>query len=193
MSERPIGVPRQGFTLIELLVVIAIIGVLVGLILPAVQAAREATRRTGCQNNLRQHGLAINNYVTSLDAFPIGYIAWSNPPGGAAPGWSWAAAILPQVEQGSIYNAANINLAIDSPSNSTVRTTTLSLYVCPSDRDTGAFVVTSRVVAGPVEARTISYAANAGADGSSQSSGNVNGNGLFRMNKSTRPKDVKDG
>ncbi len=94
---------RCGFSLIELLVVIAIIGVLVGLTLPAVQSARESARRTQCQNNLKQIGLALSNYVTLGDAYPIGYIAWPNPPGGAAPGWAWSTAILPQLEQTSLY------------------------------------------------------------------------------------------
>src|SRR4051794_25394272 len=110
-----------GFTVIELLVVIAIIGLLVGLTLPAVQSAREASRRTQCQNNLKQIGLALNNYVTFGEAFPIGYISWPNPPGGAAPGWAYSAAILPQLEQGPIYSAMNVNLPIDLDANATVR------------------------------------------------------------------------
>jgi len=117
MHVHLVNVRRPGFTLIELLVVIAIIGVLVGLTLPAVQSAREASRRTQCLNNLRQHGIALASYVTSADAYPIGYIAWRNPPGGAAPGWAWAAALLPQLEQGPLYQALNVNLPIDVPAN----------------------------------------------------------------------------
>jgi prepilin-type N-terminal cleavage/methylation domain-containing protein len=187
MYDRPSSIERGGFTLIELLVVIAIIGVLVGLTLPAVQSAREAARRTQCQNNLKQQGLALNNYVNLGEAYPIGYIAWPNPPGGVAPGWAWSAAILPQLEQGPIYNALNVNLPIDVADNATVRTSALAIYVCPSDRNTGAFSVASQLTGGPVEARTTSYAANGGTDGSSQP------NGMFRMNKSVRPKDIKDG
>ena len=187
MVDNPSIGRRAGFTLIELLVVIAIIGILVALTMPAVQSAREASRRTGCLNDLKQHGLALNNYVTAVDAFPIGYISWSNPPGGAAPGWAWSAAILPQLEQGAVYNAMNVNLPIDVAANDTVRTSTLGIYVCPSDRNTGAFIVTSQVTASPVEARTTSYAANGGTDGPTQP------NGLFRLNRSVRPKDVKDG
>ncbi len=180
--------PRRGFTLIELLVVIAIIGVLVALALPAVQSAREASRRSQCLNNLRQQGIALHGYLTAMDAFPIGYIAWPNAPGGAAPGWAWAAALLPQLEQGPISQAMNVNLPIDVVANATVRASSLSVYVCPSDRNTGAFTVTSALAGGPVEAKTTSYAANEGTDGSS-----LGGNGMFRMNKSLRPKDVKDG
>jgi len=187
MREEPKSFPRSGFTLIELLVVIAIIGVLVGLTLPAVQSAREAARRTQCQNNLKQQGLALNNYVTLGDAFPIGYIAWPNPPGGAAPGWAWSAAVLPQLEQSTIYSAMNVNLPIDAADNATVRVLALAIYVCPSDRNTGAFGVTSQLTGGPIAAQTTSYAANGGTNGAPQP------NGMFVMNKSVRPKQVKDG
>ena len=187
MSQLSARVPRGGFTLIELLVVIAIIGTLVALLLPAVQSAREAARRTQCENNLKQIGLAVNSYVTLGEAFPIGYIAWRNPPGGAAPGWAWSAAILPQLEQGTIYNALNINLPIDLAANVTVRMSSLASYVCPSDRNTGAFSVSSQVIGGPVGAQTTSYAANGGTSGATQP------NGMFRMNKSVRPKQIKDG
>jgi prepilin-type N-terminal cleavage/methylation domain-containing protein len=187
MSEQSSRIPRGGFTLIELLVVIAIIGVLVGLTLPAVQSAREASRRTQCQNNLKQIGLALNNYVTLGEAYPIGYIAWPNPPGGAAPGWGWSAAILPQLEQRPVYSASNINLPIDVADNATVRVLAQAIYVCPSDRNTGAFSVASQLTGGSVDAQTTSYAANGGTSATSQP------NGMFTMNKSVRPKQVKDG
>ena len=179
--------PRHGFTLIELLVVIAIIGVLVGLTLPAVQAAREASRRAQCQNNLKQVGLALNTYAIPGDAYPIGYLAWPNAPGGAAPGWAWSAVVLPQLEQGSIYNALNVNLAIDVAANDTVRATVLAVYVCPSDDNTGSFGVASQLTGGPVEAVTTSYAANGGTVGATQP------NGMFRPNKPVLTRDVKDG
>jgi prepilin-type N-terminal cleavage/methylation domain-containing protein len=187
MPDKPGGLSQSGFTLIEVLVVIAIIGVLVALIVPAVQSAREAARRTQCENNLKQLGLAANSYVTLGEAYPIGYIAWPNPPGGAAPGWAWSAAVLPQLEQDPIFNAMNVNLPIDLPANATVRTSALAIYVCPSDRNTGAFSVASQLAGDPVEARTTSYAANGGTQDAGQP------NGMFRMNKSVRPKDVKDG
>ena len=187
MLKKAASLPRGGFTLIELLVVLAIIGVLVGLTLPAVQSARESARRTQCQNNLKQVGLALNSYVGNGEAYPIGFVAWPNPPGGAAPGWSWSTAILPQLEQSAAYSAANINLPIDYAANASVRTLALAMYACPSDYKTGAFTVASQVVSGPIEAQTTSYAANWGTAGASQP------NGLFLMNKSVRPRDVKDG
>src|SRR5947209_803859 len=100
---------RPGFTLIELLVVIAIIGVLVGLLLPAVQQVREAASRMSCQNNLKQIGLALHNYESSNRRFPAGYLS---TPGVASrdaqtgdwgPGWSWLAILLPYVEQAPLH------------------------------------------------------------------------------------------
>jgi prepilin-type N-terminal cleavage/methylation domain-containing protein len=177
---------RRGFTLIELLVVISIIGVLVALILPAVQSAREAARRTQCLNNLKQHGIALNTYITSNDALPIGYTSWPNS-SGVAPGWAWSAAILPQLEQGPTYSSINIILPIDFPHNVTARTAAQAIYICPSDRQTGVFTTTSQFVDGPIEACTVSYAASEGASSSGS------GIGLFLANKSVKPRDFKDG
>src|SRR4051812_47226799 len=86
---------RRGFTLVELLVVIAIIGILVSLLLPAVQAAREAARRTQCQNNLRQYGVAIHNYHDVIKYLPIGN-TWGRM-------WTFQSRILPYMEQQNIY------------------------------------------------------------------------------------------
>ncbi|MHC5538703.1 DUF1559 family PulG-like putative transporter [Singulisphaera rosea] len=108
ISERRAINPSKRFTLIDFLAVIAIIEAFANLTLPAVEAARKASRRAGRQNKLRQHDLAINNYATALDAFPISYIALLNPPGGAAPEWSWAPGILPQADQDATYNVSSI-------------------------------------------------------------------------------------
>jgi prepilin-type N-terminal cleavage/methylation domain-containing protein len=101
---------RRGFTLVELLVVIAIIGVLVGLLLPAVQSARESARRSSCQNNLKQIGLGLQNYVNARSALPPSI--WDSNPANNSPtddannfpGIAWSALILPFVEQTDIYN-----------------------------------------------------------------------------------------
>ncbi len=186
MYIRPTTITR-GFSLIELLAVIVVIGVLIGLTIPAVQSAREAARRALCQKNLQQIGLAMNNYVSSQEAFPIGYVAWSRTQVEGMPGWAWSSAHLAQLDQAPILDAMNINLPIDFAANATARLAALDVYVCPSDRETGAFSVDSQVIFSSVEARTTSYAANQGTDGSSP------GNGMFRMNKPVSPKDVRDG
>ena len=114
---------REGFTLIELLVVIAIIAILVGLLLPAVQAARESARRAQCTNNLRQIGLAIMNYETAFKSFPPGAIYFNSTDGGAnhcqgihAPrNFGAFAMLLPQIDQLNAFNAINFNLAAGGP------------------------------------------------------------------------------
>lgn len=122
---------RSAFTLVELLVVIAIIGVLVGLLLPAVQAAREAARMSQCKNNLRQVGLAMHNRHDVYGALPNGWTA--DAPEGT-PGWGWAAEILPQMEQGNLYDGLiQRHLPISDPANQAAREMVLPIYICPSD------------------------------------------------------------
>ena len=138
MHFRRAPTPVRGFTLIELLVVISIIGVLISLLLPAVQSAREAARRAQCVNNLKQIGIALFNYENSVGAFPPGYIDYQNNPNNTpdldmGAGWGWAAMSLPFLEQQPLYNAINFNLAITSPSNSTAVVTSLTVFQCPSD------------------------------------------------------------
>lgn len=125
---------HSGFTLIELLVVIAIIGVLVGLLLPAVQQAREAARRTSCNNNLKQIGLALHSYNDVNKELPTLCI---NLP--AAPqarwvrAWSWAAALLPFIEEGQLYDDGGVSAGTDPNTKPAVIATTIPGFVCPSD------------------------------------------------------------
>ena len=137
---------RSGFTLIELLVVIAIIAVLIALLLPAVQAAREAARRTQCVNNLKQIGLALHNYNSSINSLPMGSSLNYTPSygfGGWA-NWSVHALLLPYLEQTPLYNAANFRFdaGLDDPTsdavNSTVYLTRIAGFLCPSDGPAGA-------------------------------------------------------
>ena len=96
--------PRRAFTLVELLVVITIIGILIALLLPAVQAAREAARRLQCTNNLKQMGLALHNYHLTNSSFPQASSQYSGvKQGGGCCGWSWSALILPFLEQDNLY------------------------------------------------------------------------------------------
>ncbi len=96
---------KKAFTLVELLVVIAIIGILIGMLLPAVQMVREAARRTACANNVRQLSLACHNFVSSFGKFPQGaYSAIDDDAGNDDDGWGWGTYILPYVEQGNLYD-----------------------------------------------------------------------------------------
>jgi prepilin-type N-terminal cleavage/methylation domain-containing protein/prepilin-type processing-associated H-X9-DG protein len=139
-SARPL--PRaRGFTLIELLVVIAIISVLIGLLLPAVQSAREAARRMQCVNNLKQIGLALHNYQSSYGVFPPGYSSLWKKDGGDAGfaqddighGWGWASMILPYMEQNNVFNAINFGLTMTFQANDTAQLIRFNSYLCPSD------------------------------------------------------------
>jgi prepilin-type N-terminal cleavage/methylation domain-containing protein/prepilin-type processing-associated H-X9-DG protein len=128
---------RRGFTLIELLVVIAIIAVLIALLLPAVQAAREAARRSQCVNNLKQIGLAFHNYHTVNDCFPTGECTQPNNTGART---FWTCYILPFLELGSLGNAYNYSMSINTSAssnyglfNSTVTQASIKTYLCPDD------------------------------------------------------------
>ena len=131
---------RRGFTLIELLVVIAIIAVLIALLLPAVQAAREAARRAQCVNNLKQIGLAIHNYHSANNVFPMSNTvaaSATNNPNQEWGTWSAQALMLGYMEQTAIYNAINFSWTnwwgTGSPINATAFNTNINSYLCPSD------------------------------------------------------------
>ena len=129
---------RGGFTLVELLVVIAIIGTLVGLLLPAVQSAREAARRSACTNNMKQLGLGVLNFESARKRLPAANSGISSTGGGAQTGgYSWITAILPFLEETNLYttvssNSGRLTSAFSSTVNYTPATTSLPQLVCPS-------------------------------------------------------------
>ena len=128
---------RRGFTLIELLVVIAIIGVLIALLLPAVQAAREAARRSQCSNNLKQIGLALHNYHSALNTFPMG--ASLNGTTNTWQDWSAIALLLPFMEQQPLYSSINFAFGpqVNLTPNTTAYNTVINTLLCPSDGNAG--------------------------------------------------------
>ncbi len=130
----------QGFTIVEVLVAIAIIGILMALLLPAVQQSREAARNTACKNNLRQIALAIHNYHDTHKTLPPGYIASEaqNMSASERSHWSWGAMILPQLEQAAIYQqlqpgGSALHDQLATPVGLSALTTPIVMFACPSD------------------------------------------------------------
>ncbi|MCG6157782.1 DUF1559 domain-containing protein [Rubinisphaera margarita] len=165
---------RTAFTLIELLVVIAIIAILVALLLPAVQQAREAARRSSCKNNLKQMGLALHNYHDTHSVFPPGYVLQDTTGGGTpdyngeGSSWGWGAFILPYMEQSALSDALGIGPNRLTPSLAAGSTSLalmqegISSYRCPSDT-APAINTAHRLRRGPadfVDVATSNYVGN---------------------------------
>jgi len=135
---------RKAFTLVELLVVIAIIGILISMLLPAVQQVREAARRVNCANNLRQIGLALHNYESAHRHFPPGYASKKTRTGNAdgafidpvtwdaSPGWGWAAHALPFMEQGNVFAGLDFNAPIWQNDHRALIETRIPSFLCPT-------------------------------------------------------------
>lgn len=200
---------RSAFTLIELLVVIAIIGVLVALILPAVQAARESARRAQCKNNLKQIGLAFANYLTQKNVLPPAYVVRSS----AGPdhlGFGWCTFLLPFMEQDNVYNSINFEA-----NPAALPQQKLPSFICPSDTYTGDAQYTSQsggfnnamcmdpmysgwamgMCMGTVNSSTPGFAARANyvANYGTQALGAGMGDGVFGPNTSLPVQFIRDG
>ena len=211
---------RGGFTLVELLVVIAIIGILIGMLLPAVQQVREAARRTACKNNMRQLGLALHNYESALSQFPPGYAYQRGDAYQASTGYlvdpgyqdanhlgqAWGASILPYIEQGNLHDQVDFRLPCFDSSNLTARETSLEVFLCPTDSwSQNNFVVRDASTAPTEKYAAASYCANWGpAYGVTETPGNPsddvnldatpdNSAGPFFRNSKTKFRDILDG
>ena len=196
---------RQGFTLVELLVVIAIIGTLVGFLLPAVQSAREAARRSSCQNNMKQLGIAVLNYESARKALPTAYPSTQQGVyvGTPTPEYFWAWSIFaqlnPYLEQTSIRNAMDLTLPMFNPADSynvfsanrTAVATIVPTFLCPSDKSmpvSDAYGVT--------KIAPTNYAAciGSGVNGANSSPGSpLNTDGPFQAKVAVKLSGITDG
>ena len=187
--------PRRGFTLIELLAVIAIIGLMIALLLPAVQSSRESARRAQCINNLKQLGLAMHAYEDAHKVLPPGYVSDSNAMGDdTGPGWGWAAMILPQAEQTPLFNAVNFAVAIEQPANLTARLPMIGVFLCPSDRVAPSWPAVQIDTQSGATIREICRIAPSnyvGVFGVGEPG--VDGEGLFFRNSAIGSRDIRDG
>lgn len=193
----------QGFTLIELLVVISIIGVLIALLLPAVQAAREAARRAQCSNNLKQIGLAILNYESAHGSFPMGNVAQGRQADNCDRymGHTWQNYIMPFMETSAVYNSVNFDRVYNSLVQVTAFQLKISAYLCPDDST--SVDLTSQ---GHIVTMQTSYAAMRGLTENlfhswgeepdapnADRCGKIDGEGVFGTNIAYRIADVTDG
>ena len=180
--QRPprLGGPTDlnGFTLVELLVVIAIIGILVSLLLPAIQASRESARRTQCTNSIRQLIMAVHDYEMAQEHYPSGTVNPTGPirslPGGQH--ISWIARILPYLEERAVYNTMDLSLSAYHAKNDPARQTSVELLVCPSN-----------------PAGTWPYSNYAGCHHDVEAPIDADNRGVFFLNSHLTRDDLKDG
>ncbi len=173
---------RKAFTLVELLVVIAIIGILIALLLPAVQAAREAARRSQCTNNLSQMALAVQNYNMSHSVYPPGTIDEEGPIANESQGYhhNWISQMLPYIEELNTFRHIDFSVGVYDESNATVRKAPIRTLVCPS----------SPASTSADEAALTSYA---GCHGPTETPIDADNQGVFFLNSAVAYKDISDG
>lgn len=201
MKPFPLRQRSRGFTLIELLVVISIIGVLISLLLPAVQQAREAARRTGCKNNLKQLGLAMHNYLDAHKKFPPGRIVYVSPTDdlsqtgnanattGQGNCFSGFAQMLPFIDQIALYNQINFRSGPDTTSNDLVDIVQPVIFLCPSDPGVQS------LAQGPGFAGITNYVMNTGSTVavSTKNPSATPVTGIFFENSKISTEDITDG
>ncbi|HPM79152.1 MAG TPA: DUF1559 domain-containing protein [Candidatus Anammoximicrobium sp.] len=180
---------RRAFTLVELLVVIAIIGVLVALLLPAIQYARESARRTQCTNHLRNVGVALHNFHDVHQHLPAGWYA--DAPDGE-PGWGWGAYLLHYLEQNSLLDSQiDLEAHIDESENDAARRAVIPIYLCPSDANAKDRVMLTGLHTPLFEVGRSNYVGVFGTEEIEVDPGN--GDGTFFYNSWIRFADIRDG
>ena len=171
---------RRGFTLIELLVVIAIIAILMSLLLPAVQQAREAARRTQCKNNLMQIGLAVHNYEMAWERLPPGSVDPNRPIRAEPVGYhfGWLVQVLPHLDMASTYEHFDFRVGVYDPANQPPRNVHINSLICPTNPKTGG---------------NLGIATYAGCHHDVEAPIDVDNSGVLFLNSGIRFRDIRDG
>jgi prepilin-type N-terminal cleavage/methylation domain-containing protein len=172
---------RRGFTLIELLVVIAIIAVLMALLLPAVQHAREAARRTQCKNNLMQIGLALHNYEMAWERLPPGSVDSNRPIRNEPVGYhfGWIVQLLPYLERNTVFEHFDFKVGLYNPANQPARNVYIASLTCPSNPYNNA--------------GGLGFSTYAGCHHDAEAPIDVDNNGVLFLNSGIRYRDIRDG
>jgi prepilin-type N-terminal cleavage/methylation domain-containing protein len=184
----PIRRGRRGFTLVELLVVITIIGILIALLLPAVQAAREAARRLSCANNLTQFGVALSNYESAYGVLPPGTVDKQGPVHNVAQGYqmSWITQILPYLEEATTYSHIDFSVGAYDKKNAPVRALTMSIFVCPSFGSPVHFAPDGTM-------KAVGFSGYAGCHNDVEAPIDADNHGVLFLNSHVSQRDVTDG
>lgn len=176
---------RRGYTLVETLVAIAIIGVLVAMLLPAVQSARESARRAQCMSQLRQLGIGLHHYHDALGSFPPGICSSTRT--------FWSGQLLPYLEQQALYDSIDFDLPWDSGPNAAACATYLPIYRCPSS--TAPRHITAQGIANRVPSDYVACTSGTATreSGPPPLAGDANSNGIFYVDSATRLAEIVDG
>lgn len=184
------------FTLVELLVVIAIVGVLVALLVPAVQASRESARKAQCINNLKQIGLGLHHHLDAKKHLPAGYVSRVlNNGDDAGPGWAWGAHLMPYVEQSTLFALIDEKLAVNAYAATALRTKVVPAFLCPSDGgvqpviDVPAYITKTTIC----KIASASYVGSAGTVRPTCKLCRDQFDGAFGRNHPVEPRELEDG